>query len=558
MVKESASLMTEAETAVFRGYRYRLEPDAAMAAGLTSCAGAARWVWNKALERQRERLQSGLPPASYVEMAGWLSEWKAQPSTSWLSSAIAQALQQRLRDLSLAIQVRRTRGSGSKPLPEFQQKRPRTSFRLPQRVRVHSDVNGWTYLQVPKLGPCKMRLSRPLPAAPQNCTVSCDGEHWFASFQVRSSRRRPTQSGALGLDLGVNVSVAASDGSLWTCERREREERPRLASLQRSLSRKQRRSRNWQRCRARLARLSARLANARNDWTHKLTSRLASSARDIVIEDLRVKNMLSSARTSTGRPGGSCAQKRGLNRAIWEQGWYRFRYQLTYKVGEASGAVIAVPPANTSRRCFACGTVDGASRQSIRFTCIACGHEDHADVNAAKNILRAAGHAVFACGDRADSLVIEAGTQAPTGQAGTGSRRFGGRMPIRTRMCSSILSIATSAILLAPAAKAQQARLPVEDFRPLLVKAIESPDGAAFGVLIGPMAEALTTKMKATSPILIDVTTLRRYKQSGCSRLNVRFAQDGVVLPGTDKPRNQTFDLGLNYCRDGQPPKSLA
>lgn len=102
------------------------------------------------------------------------------------------------------------------------------------------------------------------------------------------------------------------------------------------------------------------------------------------------------------------------------------------------------------------------------------------------------------------------------------------------------------------------ARLPVEDFRPLLVKAIESSEGTAFGILIGPMAEALTTKMKATSPILIDVTTLRRYKQVGCSRLNVRFSQDGVVLPGTDKPRNQTLDVGLNYCRDGRPPKSLA
>ena len=101
-------------------------------------------------------------------------------------------------------------------------------------------------------------------------------------------------------------------------------------------------------------------------------------------------------------------------------------------------------------------------------------------------------------------------------------------------------------------------RVPVENFRSLLVQAIDSSEGSAHGILIGPMAEALTARMKATSPILIDVTTLRRYKQAGCSRLNVRFSQDGVVLPGTDKPRNQTFDLGLNYCRDGQPPKSLA
>jgi len=110
----------------------------------------------------------------------------------------------------------------------------------------------------------------------------------------------------------------------------------------------------------------------------------------------------------------------------------------------------------------------------------------------------------------------------------------------------------------ASAAADQVQRLPVEDFRVLLVSAIDAPGGTAHGILIGSMAEALTAKMKATSPILIDVSTERRYQQSGCSRLNVRFSQDGVVLPGTTVPRKQTFDLGLNYCRDGMPPKSLS
>lgn len=121
-----------------------------------------------------------------------------------------------------------------------------------------------------------------------------------------------------------------------------------------------------------------------------------------------------------------------------------------------------------------------------------------------------------------------------------------------------VLAAAIAAHVPAAVAADDVTRLPVEDFRPLLVKAIDSSAGAAFGILIGPMAEALTTRMNATSPILIDVTTLRRYKQAGCSRLNVRFSQNGVVLPGTDRPRKQTFDLGLNYCRDGKPPRSLA
>lgn len=100
-------------------------------------------------------------------------------------------------------------------------------------------------------------------------------------------------------------------------------------------------------------------------------------------------------------------------------------------------------------------------------------------------------------------------------------------------------------------------RQPVENFRQLLVAALDSPAGEAHGVLIGEMAQAMAQRLRAPSPILIDVTTLRRYQQTGCSRLNVRFHQDGVQLPGAAAPRNETLDLGLNYCRDGTPPRSL-
>jgi hypothetical protein len=120
-------------------------------------------------------------------------------------------------------------------------------------------------------------------------------------------------------------------------------------------------------------------------------------------------------------------------------------------------------------------------------------------------------------------------------------------------------------ILLATAALAAQfvyaqdgTRVPVEDVRILLVTAIDSPSGEARGVLTGQMAKMITDRFRATGPILIDVTTQKRYAQSGCSRLNLRFSQDGVQLPGAAAPQLKTVDIGLNYCRDGLPPKSLS
>lgn len=100
-------------------------------------------------------------------------------------------------------------------------------------------------------------------------------------------------------------------------------------------------------------------------------------------------------------------------------------------------------------------------------------------------------------------------------------------------------------------------RAEVSDARPVMLAAIQASDGEAHGVLIGDVADAITRRFNGTSPIFIDVTTERRYQQTGCSRLKVLFWQDGVLLPGAKAPRKQTMEFGINYCLDGLPPKSL-
>lgn len=125
------------------------------------------------------------------------------------------------------------------------------------------------------------------------------------------------------------------------------------------------------------------------------------------------------------------------------------------------------------------------------------------------------------------------------------------------RRCVLMLPLGLAMAVSSPVATAQE-RIAVSDARPLLLAAIDAPDGRAHGVLSGPMAEAITARFKATSPVYIDVSTERRYAQPGCRRLKVSFWQDGVQLPGAPGPRRQTIDFGLNYCRDGMPPRSLS
>lgn len=121
----------------------------------------------------------------------------------------------------------------------------------------------------------------------------------------------------------------------------------------------------------------------------------------------------------------------------------------------------------------------------------------------------------------------------------------------------SIFVIMLGAVALQCAAQTSE-RAPVTDARPLMLAALRSADGQAHGLLTGDIADAISKRFSATTPIFIDVTTEKRYRQAGCSRLRLSFWQDGVLLPGAKAPRKQTIEFGLNYCLDGMPPKSLS
>lgn len=149
---------------------------------------------------------------------------------------------------------------------------------------------------------------------------------------------------------------------------------------------------------AAIARLHIRIADARNDFLHKVSTTISKSHAVVYLEDLKVKNMSATARGSVQEPGKNVRQKSGLNKAILDQGWFEFRRQLSYKESWRGGRVVAMPPQHTSQTCAQCGHVSAASRRSqAQFVCVACGHEDDADVNAAKNIMRA-GQALSVCG----------------------------------------------------------------------------------------------------------------------------------------------------------------
>ena len=191
--------------------------------------------------------------------------------------------------------------------------------------------------------------------------------------------------------MGVAVYTAAANCEFDAGPNALRKTAKNRAREQRKQSRRNKESNRRKKQAIKVAHLHERIANIRRDHLHKLTTKLAKNHGLVAIEDLQVANMSKSAKGTLAEPGRSVSAKRSLNRRILDQGWGELRRQLTYK-GEWYGSrVVAVAPANTSRRCSACGQIARENRTSqSRFLCTACGLRMNADTNAAQNILMAA------------------------------------------------------------------------------------------------------------------------------------------------------------------------
>ncbi len=277
-------------------------------------------------------------------------------------------------------------------------------------------------IKLPKVGWIRLRMSRPAGGEIRNVSVSKEGEKWFASIQTLAADTAPSADlkPTIGLDLGIAVFAADSDGRCIDPLNAYKLHQCRLKRYQRSVTRKVKGSSNRKKAIKRLGNFHRKIARMRADWIHQLTSSLVNEHPVIAIEDLKIASMSRSAKGAVDTPGKNIRQKAGLNRGILDQAWGEFARQLEYKTAAVGGAVVYVNPAYSSQECRLCGHIDKANRTTQEsFKCTACGHAENADVHAAKNILArgltawdamklsAAGHAASVHGEIVRPLKVE-------------------------------------------------------------------------------------------------------------------------------------------------------
>ena len=361
---------------------------------MSRIAGCCRFVWNKALAIQKERIVHKNRLLSYVQMAALLVEWKKE--FSYLQEAPSQPLQQTLKNLDRALRESFNKNN-PKRFPRFKNRYMRGSFLYPQGHKVEQTN---TRMYLPKIGWVRYRSSKTIEGLVKNVVVSRHCGRWYVSVQVEQEIKKPdhTSSSAIGLDVGIAKFATCSDGMAIEPLNSFRRHEQRLAFLQRGLARKIKFSQNWFKQKYKISRCHTKISYCRKDFLHKITDAISKNHAIVVMEELKIANMSRSAKGTIENPGKNVHAKSGLNKAILDQGWHEFRRQLEYKMLRRGGKLIFVNPRNTSRTCSKCGHCEEDNRKTQeQFICLSCGHKDNADLNAAKNIL-AAGLAVIASG----------------------------------------------------------------------------------------------------------------------------------------------------------------
>lgn len=367
------------------GLRYRLRPTSDQQELLVRTFGCVRWVWNRVLEERIRRWREERCGMSCKEMSAFLTQLKAMPEHAWLNEASSVPLQQTLRHLDRAYRRFfdwcRTRKGPKVGFPRFERKADR------QSAEFTTSAFGWdgrTLIMAKSREPLDLVWTQVFWGDPSTMTISRepDGSWWVSLCVEMEVAAAEGGRDAIGFDLGLTHYATDDLGNKVEAPKPLRKALSKLAREQRRHARKAKGGKNREKQRRKVARVHARVRNVRQDFQHRLSTRLVAENQVICLETLNVSGMM---------------RNRRLARAIADAGWSEFVRQVEYKARWRGRTVVRLDRWKaSSKTCSCCGHQLKELDLKIRaWTCPSCATAHDRDVNAAINI-RAAGLAVLA------------------------------------------------------------------------------------------------------------------------------------------------------------------
>lgn len=361
-----------------KAHKIRIYPNSRQQIQFQKTFDCVRFYWNFLLNQRIQNYEMKKKNPDYQEDKTTYATLKKIEEYAWLKEIEAQPLSQVSMDLNKAYKNTFTSKFG---FPKFKSKKySNKSYRTAMGIKVNDN-----YFYVSKVGWVKMAECLRFKGKLMNVTISqSKSGKYFATFLVDSENfvKEPVKE-AIGLDLGITHFCTTSTGEKIDNMRFYRSLEKRLATEQRKLSRrlevakKHHRKiddcKNYQKQKLKVARVHEKIYNQRNDFLHKLSSKITDENQVICIEDLNVKGLVKNQK---------------LAKSISDVSWSEFVRQLAYKSEWKGRTLVKVNRFYPSSQiCSNCNHNDGKKELSIReWVCNNCGITHDRDINASINI----------------------------------------------------------------------------------------------------------------------------------------------------------------------------
>jgi len=347
-----------------------LRPTPAQTTLFLKAAGCARLAFNWALAHWNSQYEAGEKPTWMTLQKAFVARIDAD--VPFLREIPSHAYAQPFRHLHQAFQ-RFSAWTGRRP--RFTSKRRDQPTFKPGKVRCSPG-----HVILPVIGAVRSCDELRWAGRVVSSTVHVDADRWTISVlcEVAEEVAAPDPAGApttavVGIDLGLSTFATCSDGRRYDAPKPLRRSATRLKRASRRLSRRQPGSHRRQKARQRVARLHRRIRNIRNSFLHTLSTSIVRDNQTLVIEDLRIDNMVKNHR---------------LARAISDAGWSEFRRQLVYKaVRHRRTLLVASGFYPSSKLRSQCENHKPSLTLADRVSdCTVCGNRMDRDLNAAMNV----------------------------------------------------------------------------------------------------------------------------------------------------------------------------
>ena len=363
---------------MLKAYKYRIYPNKEQEEFFAKTFGCCKFVWNKMLN-EKLSAYAEKKPMLLVISAKYKKEFHfIREVNSYVLLNVRLQLEKAFRNY-----FKNPKHFGLPQLKKKKHKQSYTTNNMNNSIKVNFEKEMLYLPKIKKLKTkkgIKIKLHRIFEGKIKSVTLlkTKDGEYYISILvetEEPGNKFTKPKSGTCGINLGIEHFVTINnDLRTYKVEHPKflRQIEKKLKKSQKDLSRKQKRSNNYEKVRRYLAELHACISNARNDFLHKLSKAIIDENQVVVMEDINVKRLM----------------KSNFANYISNSGWSKFLTYIRYKAKWYGRTLVQADRFFlSSKLCHCCGyKKEGLALHERTWVCSACGELHDRDVNASVNL----------------------------------------------------------------------------------------------------------------------------------------------------------------------------